>query len=146
MPKPIAPETYLRGAGLALKAGDKAEAAEFFLKAGEYETAALLFEQLEKHARAAAAYVEAGRSLDAAVAKNVGITIILDNYFLADGARDFSPTCDATLGYTIDKNVNELGEEDAWIDTCPQVEVLSVDNGRISGRFSGVLSLPRWKN
>ena len=43
MTKPISSEKYLRGAGLALKAGERGEAAEFFLKGGEFETAALLF-------------------------------------------------------------------------------------------------------
>lgn len=51
MTKPISSEKYLRGAGLALKAGERGEAAEFFLKGGEFETAALLL----KEARAAAA-------------------------------------------------------------------------------------------
>ncbi len=68
MTKPISSEKYLRGAGLALKAGEKGEAAEFFLKGGEFETAALLFEKLEQHGRAAVAYAKAGQPLDAASA------------------------------------------------------------------------------
>ena len=68
MTKPISSEKYLRGAGLALKAGERGEAAEFFLKGGEFETAALLFEKLERHGRAAVAYTKAGQPLDAAAA------------------------------------------------------------------------------
>jgi tetratricopeptide (TPR) repeat protein len=59
---------YLRGAGLALKAGQKDEAALFFLKGGEYETAALLFEQLGRFGEAAQAYEKAEQLDDAAAA------------------------------------------------------------------------------
>ncbi len=54
MTKPISSEKYLRGAGLALKAGERGEAAEFFLKGGGFEPAALLFEKLERPQRGSA--------------------------------------------------------------------------------------------
>ena len=67
-PSPNRLAAYLRGAGLALKAGQKYEAAEYFLKAGELETAALLFEKIGRHDRAAVAHEKAENAVEAAAA------------------------------------------------------------------------------
>jgi len=69
-----------RGAGLALKAGKKAEAAEFFLKGREYETAALSIDEIGQHARTAVAYTKAERPLEAANAWEILLRVLAFQY------------------------------------------------------------------
>lgn len=70
-----------------------------------------------------------------------GIALLLDDYRPSQSAKDFSASCDADLGYEKDRALGKIGDEDVWLDRCPNVAVTDSKNGALSGRFSGVLEL-----
>jgi hypothetical protein len=70
-----------------------------------------------------------------------GIALLLGDYHPAEGPRDFSDDCAATLGYEEDHQLNELGDEDVWLDSCPSLRITDSSGGVLSGTFSGTLTL-----
>ena len=80
-------------------------------------------------------------SIGIALGNKVGIALIFDNFRPTDPPTDFTQTCDAVLGYEKDRDLDEFGDEDVWIDSCADVVVTATNDGAISGTFSGVLTL-----